>query len=380
MIVLEKGVWLILTALMTAALLLSGSILSLALLAVLLILPAASVLQNCLARRGLKLSLSGPVNCAKGQRATVSITVENGSALPLPAIGLRLEVKNLLTGETQTVLRRTGALPHGRGCAQVELSSRFCGRVQICVQRVRLYDCFWLIPVRCGATAAAAFTVQPDTYPMEVEILADVSCPEDSEAYSQEKPGADLTETFQIRDYREGDSIRQIHWKLTTKLDRLISRDPSLPVTRSVVVLWERRSTAAPAAQDAQAERVVSLCRALLAQGVQLRAVWSEDGTASLAQELRSMDDLIGLMPRLLAAAPYADGLSSAETFCRTAEEPAAHIVYIADCVLPEAEPLKNLGRVTALLSEAEALAPEGFTVYAVHAGDQASQLMELEI
>ena len=194
---------------LAAALLLSGSILSLALLLALLAVPAVSALCSLLARRQLKLSLSGPVNCAKGQRAAVSVTVENGSALPLPAIGLWLEVKNLLTGETQTVLRRTGALPRGRGCAQVELSSRFCGRVQVRVQRVRLYDCFWLIPVRCGATAAAAFTVQPDTFPLEVTILADAGCPEDSEVYSQEKPGADLTETFQVRDYREGDSIRR---------------------------------------------------------------------------------------------------------------------------------------------------------------------------
>lgn len=380
MIVLEKGIWLILTALMAAALLLSGSILSLALLLALLAVPAVSALCSLLARRQLKLSLSGPVNCAKGQRAAVSVTVENGSALPLPAIGLWLEVKNLLTGETQTVLRRTAALPRGCGCAQVELSSRFCGRVQVRVQRVRLYDCFWLIPVRCGASAAAAFTVQPDTFPLEVTILADAGCPEDSEVYSQEKPGADLTETFQVRDYREGDSIRQIHWKLTTKLDRLISRDPSLPVTRSVVVLWERRSVAGPAGQDAQAEIAVSLCRALLAQGVQFRAVWSEDGAASLAQEIRSMDDLIGLMPRLLSAAPYAEGLSSAEAFCRTAEEPAAHIVYIAESVPPEAEPLKDLGRVTALLSGAETAAPEGFAVYALSAADEASRLMELEI
>ena len=92
------------------------------------------------------------------------------------------------------------------------------------------------------------------------------------------------------------------------------------------------------------------------------------------------MDDLIGLMPRLLSAAPYAEGLSSAEAFCRTAEEPAAHIVYIAESVPPEAEPLKDLGRVTALLSEAEALAPEGFAVYALSAADEASRLMELEI
>ena len=43
--------------------------------------------------------------------------------------------------------------------------------------------------------------------------------------YSGSRPGDDPGETFDIREYREGDSIRQIHWKLTGKMDRLIIRE-----------------------------------------------------------------------------------------------------------------------------------------------------------
>ncbi|MFR7744089.1 MAG: DUF58 domain-containing protein [Acutalibacteraceae bacterium] len=45
---------------------------------------------------------------------------------------------------------------------------------------------------------------------------------------------------FQIRDYVPGDSQRQIHWKLSHKYDKLIVKDPSLPITRSAAVFWER--------------------------------------------------------------------------------------------------------------------------------------------
>ena len=97
-------------------------------------------------------------------------------------------------------------------------------------------------------------TVQPDTFPQSVTVSANLNSPEDSEVYSQEKPGQDLSETFQIREYRPGDSIRQMHWKLTQKLDRPIVRDPSLPITRSVLLLWERTAAEpeAPAEADAQ--------------------------------------------------------------------------------------------------------------------------------
>ena len=48
--------------------------------------------------------------------------------------------------------------------------------------------------------------------------------------YSGARPGDDPGETFDIREYQEGDSIRQIHWKLTGKLDKMMIRQRSFPV------------------------------------------------------------------------------------------------------------------------------------------------------
>ena len=382
MIILAKITWLALAALALAATLHSGSFLSLALLAALAGVPLLAAAVHLILRSRVKLRLSAPVNAAKGAQLTVQITAENPTALPLPAIGVRVEIENLLTGEKQTVFRRTGACPHRSGSAEIALSSRFCGRVRARAVSVRLYDCFWLLPVLCKAAASAAVTVQPDVFPMEVSILADTNCPDESEVYSQEKPGADMTETFQIRDYREGDSIRQIHWKLSSKFDRLISRDPSLPVTRSVLLLWERKcEKTSPAEQDAQAQSLVSLCRALLDQGAQFNISWSEDGAGCVIQEIRDMGDLIGLLPRLLSAAPYAGGLSCAEALCRAAGEGVlSHIVYIAGTVPPEAAQLRSLGRVTALVSGAQDALPEDIPVYAFDENNCASQLMQLDI
>lgn len=38
-------------------------------------------------------------------------------------------------------------------------------------------------------------------------------------------PGDDPGETYDIREYRSGDSIRQIHWKLSGKLDDIMIRE-----------------------------------------------------------------------------------------------------------------------------------------------------------
>ena len=72
-----------------------------------------------------------------------------------------------------------------------------------------MVDCFRLICVRCDAQSHGAVTVQPDTFPMLVSVRTEISCPDESEVYSQEKPGYDLAEPFQLRDYRDGDSLRE---------------------------------------------------------------------------------------------------------------------------------------------------------------------------
>ena len=343
-------------------------------------LPFLQLAVNLHCRKTVRAVLRAPANAGKNEPFRVVLQIENPSRLPILAAGCGLEVKNLLTGASERVVRRTAILPRGRSEVALELSSDCCGRIRTELKSLRLYDCFWLIPVRCGAGAHASVTVQPDTFPMEVRVLANVNSPEESEVYSQEKPGNDLTETFQIRDYREGDSIRQIHWKLSTKYDRLISRDPSLPVTRSVMVFWDRHAAqVSRTRQDAQAEVLVSLCRALLAAGVQFTLAWNEGGRCIL-QRAAELDDLIALLPRLLSATARADGPDGAELYCRTETGSAfAHVVYIAEASPAALEQMTD-GAVTALICGDGGAAAE-YAVYRRFLPENCAEtLAELEI
>ena len=51
--------------------------------------------------------------------------------------------------------------------------------------------------------------------------------------------GDDPGETYDIRSYMPGDNIRQIHWKLTGKLDDVMIREKSYPVDDTVLLLAE---------------------------------------------------------------------------------------------------------------------------------------------
>lgn len=380
MVVTVRILYAALCAVLLALLLCGGSSGCLALLCALVMLPFLQLAVNLYCRKTVRAVLRAPANAGKNEPFRVVLQIENPSRLPILAAGCGLEVKNLLTGASERVVRRTAILPRGRSEVALELSSDCCGRIRTELKSLRLYDCFWLIPVRCSAGAHASVTVQPDTFPMEVRVLANVNSPEESEVYSQEKPGNDLTETFQIRDYREGDSIRQIHWKLSTKYDRLISRDPSLPVTRSVMVFWDRHAAqVSRTRQDAQAEVLVSLCRALLAADVQFTLAWNEGGRCIL-QRAAELDDLIALLPRLLSATARTDGPDGAELYCRTETGSAfAHVVYIAEAVPAALEQMTD-GAVTALICGDGGAAAEYAACRRFLPEDCAETLAELEI
>ena len=149
-----------------------------------------------------------------------------------------------------------------------------------------------------------------------------------------------------------------------------------------MVVLWERTARLAETAQlaDLQAEVVVSACKALVEQGVHFTMIWNDTGTdLCVMQEIRDMDDLIGLLPRLLGARSRVGGMTGAEAFIHAAGGGVySHILYVAAEPTELAGHLEQLGHLTQVCFDAAAQAQTAVTL--VDREHYAQQLMELEI
>lgn len=326
-----------------------GSPIALALAAALILIPLASIPLNLYLRKKLRLTLSAEPNLRKGRAGTVTLTLENPTILPV-SLRCTLVVENLLTGE---IRRKKVDLAPGR--TAVTAGSRFCGRLRVRTERARLYDCFGLFGLRVNFDQKCHITVQPDCFEMALTIADPMSSTADAEVYSQHRPGHDLTETYQLREYVPGDSPRQIHWKLSGKLDRLIVRDPGLPITQDVLLFWERTGEAAdPNLTDAQAEIVVSLSRALLDESIPFQIGWN-DGAENrcILHEIRELDDLIAVLPRLLSAAacPQARHSGAALLTHTRPDVLCSHIVYLAVDPAPEALDWQESGHLTIITS-----------------------------
>lgn len=334
-----------------------GSPEAMALAGVMLLIPLLSLTGNLYLRNHLEIRLDGVVSLRKGDTGAVTVTVDNPTPVPGMRICCRVAVHNQLNRESREERIWLWAGAKKKGKARLKISSEYCGRLRVTAEQVVLYDCLGLLGVKCPCPKGIHITVQPDTFAVEVSLAPCPDRQDDSERYSGERPGADLTETYQLREYVPGDSPRQIHWKLSGKLDRLVVRDPALPLTRDVLVFWERTGDTGNFHRiDAQAEVAVSVCRGLMDQGIPFALGWNDtDRNLCVVREIRDMEELVGIIPRLLRATGTPSGVSGAALLMQTRPEAlCGHMVYLAERPQPEAEELKSFGYVTMLVCGGE--------------------------
>lgn len=377
--ILMKLSWLVLEGLLVWFFLYFGSGVALALAVLMLLIPLISLPIHLYLKKHLNIKIEAAVSQRKGDEGSITVNIHNPTVFPALRIRCDLVVQNQLNREKHSQKIMTYALSKKKQKNTLRVGSEYCGRIRIAVPKVTLYDCFGLIGIRYSCEAVAHMTVQPDTFETAVILVPNSSSTDDSELYSQDLPGMDLTETYQIREYVPGDSIRQIHWKLSNKFDKLIVRDPGLPITRNVLVFWERTGESGdPDVIDAQAEVIISLCRSLMDNGIQFNIGWNDtDRNLCVIHEIRDMDELVGIIPRLLRATGASDTVSGAALLLQTQPEAlCAHMVYIAEEPQSEVMEMQRYGHVTMLVCGEEA--PQGAILF--NEEDYAQQLTQIEI
>ncbi|MBR3786419.1 MAG: DUF58 domain-containing protein [Firmicutes bacterium] len=369
--------WLALEILFTGCFLYFGSSTALALAAAMVLIPLVLLLANLCVRGKIHTAISADLNIRKGDSGNITISLENRAALPVLRMQCRVRVENQLNREVQVFAAGTWLMPKGKQQLILQTGSRYCGRLKITLEKVNLFDCFGLLGIPCGRQTAAYMTVQPETFETDITLLPNTGTNEESDIYSQEKPGSDLTEVFQIREYVPGDHPKQVHWKLSNKLDRLIVRDPGLPIIRNVLVFWERGGESGDLELiDAQAEIVVSLCRSLLEHSIQFTIGWNDtDRNLCILHEIQNMDELVGIVPRLLRATGAKDAVSGPELLLQEGSHAlCGHMVYLAEKAGAGAEALCDYGHVTMILGD-ETTMPGSVAFDAEHYREQLAHL-----
>lgn len=189
----------------------------LALVAV-LCLPWFSLLLSLPAMLSAKISLQSPARLEAGIPACPNIRIR--CFLPAPPVRCRLTVRHSITGQTD----------HYKPGDSV--STDHCGVLEIRKKTLWVYDYLGLLRLPKSKKDMHCLTILPK--PVEVRK------PPSLERYMagawRPKHGGGFAENHDLRLYRPGDDLRQIHWKLAAKTGKLIFREPIEPLRGKVLL------------------------------------------------------------------------------------------------------------------------------------------------
>ncbi|MFR2563526.1 MAG: DUF58 domain-containing protein [Anaerovoracaceae bacterium] len=305
------------------------------LLAAALVIPLISVIYTAVFCRSIAAEITMSQVCRKDEEMEGTLTVSSRGMLPVFRADICISVRNILTGQEQELTFTTAlAGKHGRQIG-FYLRNRLCGSVRITFSSVRVYDMFGIWKKDIISDFEYRLRVLPDVFPVYPHIMPGLRSDCESIEYSAYRSGSDMSEVFGIREYREGDSIRNIHWKLTGKCDDIMIKLPSLPVENSVMLMLEtglaEGEAHTPYVYDAMAEIYVTLSQTLTDSSIPHSLAWYDRTAGSMfCFDIISEDDLSSVMDRILSAEHGSDSISVVDHYMtEKGAVDKAHLIYV---------------------------------------------------
>lgn len=248
-------------------------------LVLVLILPWASLLLSLPVMLSFRVRLEGAQNLPMG--APGEIWLQGGSRLPMPPFRGRIRLRRCFTGELLWYRSEAG------------LPTAHCGAFVATGEKVDICDYLGLFSLPVNCRESRTVRIRPDPVP--------IACLPELDKYLarawRPKFGGGFAENHELRLYRPGDNLNQVHWKLTAKTGKWMLREPMEPQRGLVLVTMDLCGT--PEELDRKFGRLLWLGQLLLEKNLpfQLR-VLTGNGIQSLqvsdeGQLQRQIDQLL---------------------------------------------------------------------------------------
>ncbi len=278
---------------------------------ILAFLPFVFLTQVLLIRRKIQITLTSmsALAVAGVDDIPLSLYVNNKSILPVTCIKIIVEYWNTFSNQKdkQVLMISLGAKKEKK--IDIMLQSSHTGLVKVKVAKVKVYDFIRVFSRRCKCEAKVDMPVLPEIFGIENNIIVREPDFVESDTFSKNKPGDDPSEVFDIREYKEGDKIHRIHWKLSSKKDTVLVKDYSLPITNSSTILV---NNALPsqipnklAYMDAVLETTAAVSYHLLINGYHHNVGWcGKLEEYYVSTTIENFDDMHDMMCNLIQATP----------------------------------------------------------------------------
>ncbi|WP_294100617.1 DUF58 domain-containing protein [uncultured Ruminococcus sp.] len=260
-----------------------------------------SACENMLSRK----KLFALVSCERSGLKNVDIPLKLTLTGSTGDYSGRLRLKNMLTG--QTITKKLSFTISGGKPAVVDitLNSETCGKISADIMSLKAFDLTGLVWKRVKCEVKGSVNIMPDAAEIDESEEAMLKEALESDIYSEENEGTDHSEPIGIREYRQGDSYKSVHWKLSFRLGDIYVREYGEPVTDSLCIYIETGGSTPPEDYDRLAAKALSLSMALSEDGTgHYMAFYSFSQQRKIFEHIDSSDSFAVALDSLLSSQP----------------------------------------------------------------------------
>jgi len=174
---------------------------------------------------------------------------------------------------------------------RIRFRGEHCGRIQCVITEFTIYD--WLGIAAFEKKLVAGSSV--DIVPRELEVQVNTEHMGGGVGECEEQPVVtgteESTEVSELRNYRPGDRLQRVHWKLSSKQEDYLVKEFLTPSDHEITVLLDYSKEETEAVIELFYAVLLKLCRAGISYEVQFP---TEDGLQSLLvdQEAQTLEVL----------------------------------------------------------------------------------------
>lgn len=173
-----------------------------------------------------RIILTAPRVLEKGSEGTLEITTLQKKLFPARCIKTWLWVH----GDDFAILRRLMCGAEHGSRYEIAIDTSHSGLTVFEIKRFWTVSLIGLFSVPSSITSKAAVL----TLPAPIKPQNIIALPRG--VILRPKLGGGFSEDYDLRQYRQGDPIRSIHWKVSAKHDTLIIREPLVPPSHSRLI------------------------------------------------------------------------------------------------------------------------------------------------
>jgi len=306
------------------------SYLMLIVFASLVLLPVCSFLLLLLTRNQIELIAEIPL--AQNLTPEILLTLVNRSLFPAPAVEWNLVLENRLNGnQTSQSLR---SVVRGRSTRTIRLSLHKprTGKITVTTSSAIVTDFLGLFFFSLPMPAPQQIYIYPEILDIGLKGFNRRESDGNPINYSPNKTGSDVHEIFALHEYAEGDDLRRIHWKLSSKTDILMVRDFGLPLSSQIALLLEL--TTKGLVTDGEdisfsVDILATLSTSLAEMGVVHNIAWYDRAYEDFhVAQIAEFADFYTVLPALLESRASDDGSRALREYILRGESDTDALLY----------------------------------------------------